>query len=45
MFAGMFVSANPYWSKDVIFLLTEFEEIGVHAWLDAYHESKSPRKL
>ncbi|XP_076469797.1 GPI-anchor transamidase component GPAA1-like [Babylonia areolata] len=33
---------NPYWAKDVIFLLTEFEEIGVHAWLDAYHETKTP---
>ncbi|KAL8596826.1 hypothetical protein ACOMHN_027155 [Nucella lapillus] len=33
---------NPYWAKDVIFLLTEFEEIGIHAWLDAYHETKTP---
>lgn len=33
---------NPYWSKDVIFLLTEFEEIGTLAWLNAYHETQSP---
>ncbi|KAK7483076.1 hypothetical protein BaRGS_00025739 [Batillaria attramentaria] len=33
---------NPYWAKDVIFLLSEMDEVGVLAWLDAYHESKSP---
>ncbi|PVD20704.1 hypothetical protein C0Q70_18863 [Pomacea canaliculata] len=32
---------NPYWAKDVIFLLSEFDEVGVHAWLDAYHETRS----
>ncbi|KAK7114135.1 glycosylphosphatidylinositol anchor attachment 1 protein-like isoform X2 [Littorina saxatilis] len=33
---------NTFWAKDVIFLLSEFEEVGVQAWLDAYHESSSP---
>lgn len=28
---------NAYWSKDIIFLITEHENIGFQAWLDAYH--------
>lgn len=28
---------NTYWSKDIIFLITEHENIGFQAWLDAYH--------
>lgn len=28
---------HAYWSKDVIFLITEYENIGFQAWLDAYH--------
>ncbi|XP_005108658.1 glycosylphosphatidylinositol anchor attachment 1 protein [Aplysia californica] len=32
---------KAYWSKDVIFLFTDYDEVGTTAWLDAYHESKS----
>lgn len=28
---------STYWSKDIIFLITEHENIGFQAWLDAYH--------
>ncbi|XP_054724344.1 glycosylphosphatidylinositol anchor attachment 1 protein-like [Uloborus diversus] len=28
---------HAYWSKDIIFLITEHEMIGFQAWLDAYH--------
>ncbi|XP_015921772.1 glycosylphosphatidylinositol anchor attachment 1 protein [Parasteatoda tepidariorum] len=28
---------QTYWSKDIIFLITQFENIGFQAWLDAYH--------
>lgn len=28
-----------YWAKDVIFLITEQEQLGMQAWLEAYHGS------
>lgn len=28
---------NAYWSKDIIFLVTEHENVGFQAWLNAYH--------
>lgn len=28
---------QKYWSKDIIFLITEHEQLGVQAWLEAYH--------
>lgn len=33
--------SKPYWSKDIIFLFTDFDEIGTVAWLDAYHQTVS----
>ncbi|KAK3772867.1 hypothetical protein RRG08_024052 [Elysia crispata] len=32
---------KPYWSKDIIFLFSDFDEIGTLAWLDAYHKTES----
>lgn len=32
-----FVSEQKYWAKDIIFLVTDGEQLGAHAWLDAYH--------
>ncbi|XP_060564465.1 glycosylphosphatidylinositol anchor attachment 1 protein-like [Ruditapes philippinarum] len=32
---------QPYWSKDIIFLVTDHEQIGMQAWLDGYHEVQS----
>ncbi|KAG8181461.1 hypothetical protein JTE90_017523 [Oedothorax gibbosus] len=29
---------HAYWSKDIIFLVTEYENMGFQAWLDAYHD-------
>lgn len=26
-----------YWAKDIIFLITEHEQLGMQAWLEAYH--------
>ncbi|XP_072026721.1 glycosylphosphatidylinositol anchor attachment 1 protein-like [Amphiura filiformis] len=32
---------HTYWSKDIIFLVVEHEEIGMRAWLESYHDTKS----
>ncbi|CAG5134455.1 unnamed protein product [Candidula unifasciata] len=39
--AGIKDASKPYWSKDIIFLFSDFDEIGAMAWLDAYHETAS----
>lgn len=28
---------QKYWAKDIIFLVTEHEQLGMQAWLEAYH--------
>ena len=28
---------KSYWSKDIIFLVTDKDQLGMQAWLDAYH--------
>ncbi|XP_068158604.1 glycosylphosphatidylinositol anchor attachment 1 protein [Drosophila tropicalis] len=33
-----FARRKNYWAKDLIFLVTEQEQLGMQAWLDAYHE-------
>lgn len=35
---------QKYWAKDIIFLVTEHEQLGVQAWLDAYHGTMSGMK-
>ncbi|XP_076247523.1 glycosylphosphatidylinositol anchor attachment 1 [Calliopsis andreniformis] len=32
-----FCRKQTYWAKDIIFLITEHEQLGIQAWLDAYH--------
>ncbi|XP_043263869.1 glycosylphosphatidylinositol anchor attachment 1 protein [Colletes gigas] len=32
-----FCRRQTYWAKDIIFLITEHEQLGIQAWLDAYH--------
>ena len=32
VFAG-----KSYWSKDIIFLVTDKDQLGMQAWLDSYH--------
>lgn len=32
-----YISGNVYWAKDIIFLITEQEQLGMQAWLEAYH--------
>lgn len=30
---------QKYWAKDIIFLVTDQEQLGMQAWLEAYHKS------
>ncbi|KAK7597859.1 hypothetical protein V9T40_010084 [Parthenolecanium corni] len=39
-----FFRRQKYWAKDIIFLVTEHEQLGVQAWLDAYHGTMSGMK-
>ncbi|XP_063699998.1 glycosylphosphatidylinositol anchor attachment 1 protein [Culicoides brevitarsis] len=32
-----FARKQKYWAKDIIFLVTEQEQLGMQAWLEAYH--------
>ncbi|KAK6185193.1 hypothetical protein SNE40_007481 [Patella caerulea] len=32
---------QTYWAKDILFVLTEYDEIGMQAWLDGYHQTRS----
>lgn len=35
--ASFTILDQVYWAKDIIFLMTEHEQLGVEAWLQAYH--------
>ncbi|KAJ8869287.1 hypothetical protein PR048_030860 [Dryococelus australis] len=37
------VTGQKYWAKDVIFLVTEHEQLGMQAWLEAYHRTTCGR--
>ena len=37
------ILGQKYWAKDVIFLVTEHEQLGIQAWLEAYHKTTSGR--
>ena len=43
------IPGKSYWSKDIIFLVTDKDHLGMQAWLDAYHgisnSCKYPRTL
>ncbi|GJQ66683.1 hypothetical protein Trydic_g4644 [Trypoxylus dichotomus] len=32
-----FAKKEKYWAKDIIFLVSEHEQLGIQAWLEAYH--------
>ncbi|XP_068624983.1 glycosylphosphatidylinositol anchor attachment 1 protein [Battus philenor] len=34
---AQFARPQKYWAKDIIFLVTEYEQLGMQAWLEAYH--------
>lgn len=36
-FNNYLFTEQKYWAKDIIFLVTEHEQLGMQAWLDAYH--------
>lgn len=38
-----FCRRQKYWAKDLIFLITEHEQLGAQAWLEAYHKTSSGR--
>ncbi|XP_034826560.1 glycosylphosphatidylinositol anchor attachment 1 protein [Maniola hyperantus] len=37
---AQFARPQKYWAKDIIFLITEHEQLGMQAWLEAYHGLK-----
>uniref|UniRef100_A0A182RL25 GPI-anchor transamidase component GPAA1 n=1 Tax=Anopheles funestus TaxID=62324 RepID=A0A182RL25_ANOFN len=40
-----FARKKKYWAKDIIFLITEQEQLGMQAWLEAYHGAEEGRIL
>jgi glycosylphosphatidylinositol transamidase len=36
--AASFFRLQNYWAKDIIFLITQHEQLGMQAWLEAYHQ-------
>jgi len=34
-----FFRHQKYWAKDIIFLITQHEQLGMQAWLEAYHRT------
>uniref|UniRef100_A0A0L8HK50 Glycosylphosphatidylinositol anchor attachment 1 protein n=1 Tax=Octopus bimaculoides TaxID=37653 RepID=A0A0L8HK50_OCTBM len=38
-----FFKKHTFWAKDIIFLLTQHEHIGIEAWLDGYHQVQSSK--
>lgn len=36
--AADFFRMQNYWAKDIIFLITQHEQLGMQAWLEAYHQ-------
>ena len=36
--SAKFFRRQYYWAKDIIFLVTEHEQLGMQAWLEAYHQ-------
>ncbi|KAK7867039.1 hypothetical protein R5R35_005680 [Gryllus longicercus] len=36
-----FFRRQKYWAKDLIFLVTEHEQLGTQAWVEAYHQASS----
>ncbi|CAG4951794.1 unnamed protein product, partial [Parnassius apollo] len=38
---AQFARPQKYWAKDIIFLITEHEQLGMQAWLEAYHGLKN----
>ena len=41
-FFNIFLSTfkeSSYWARDIIFLVTEHEQLGMQAWLEAYHHT------
>ena len=38
---SFFKSEASYWARDIIFIVTEHEQLGMEAWLEAYHSTSS----
>ncbi|XP_061197375.1 glycosylphosphatidylinositol anchor attachment 1 protein-like [Saccostrea echinata] len=41
MAMAQYFRRQTYWSKDIIFLVSDHEQIGLQAWLDGYHDIKA----
>ena len=41
----VYFPGQPYWSKDIVFLVSDHEQIGMQAWLDGYHQVDAQCKL
>jgi len=39
--SAKFFRTQNYWAKDIVFLITEHEMLGMQAWLEAYHQTSS----
>ena len=39
LMAASFFRLQNYWAKDIIFLITQHEQLGMQAWLEAYHQA------
>lgn len=37
-YRSFLISGQKYWAKDVVILYTQHEQLGVQAWLEAYHQ-------
>jgi hypothetical protein len=37
--SASFFRLQNYWAKDIIFLITQHEQLGMQAWLEAYHQA------
>ncbi|KAH8281318.1 hypothetical protein KR018_009160 [Drosophila ironensis] len=40
-----FARRKNYWAKDLIFLVTEKEQLGMQAWLEAYHDGDREQEV
>ncbi|XP_077411996.1 GPI-anchor transamidase component GPAA1 isoform X2 [Vanacampus margaritifer] len=38
---AQYLRNQVYWAKDIIFLVNEHDQIGMHAWLEGYHNTNT----
>jgi glycosylphosphatidylinositol transamidase len=40
-----FVQRFSFWARDMVFVITEQDEYGVHSWLEAYHGKEPSHRI